>query len=165
MTDTPDARPGLVVVDIDGVVADVRHRLVHVERSPKDWAAFFAGMADDPLLPEGAALVQEAARTRDVVWLTGRPARYADVTAAWLRAHGLPATPVHHRADGDRRPASVVKTEVVRRLARASGVDVVVDDDPLVCAALESAGFRVLRATWAPDAPGLRRAQEGEGRT
>ena len=41
----------------------------------------------------------------------------------------------------------------------------VVDDDPLVCAALESAGFRVFRATWAPDAPGLRRAQEGEGRT
>ena len=31
----------LAIVDIDGVVADVRHRLVHVQSRPKDWDAFF----------------------------------------------------------------------------------------------------------------------------
>ena len=165
MTPDPGDGPRLVVVDIDGVVADVRHRLVHLDRDPKDWAAFFAGMADDPLLPEGAALVHEAARTRTIAWLTGRPARYADVTARWLRGHDLPDAPVHHRADGDRRPASVVKTAVLRGLGRTSQVDLVVDDDPMVCAAVQAAGFRVLRATWAPEAPGLRHAQEDEGRS
>ena len=36
-----DGRP-LAIVDIDGVVADVRHRLHHLDRRPKNWSAFFA---------------------------------------------------------------------------------------------------------------------------
>ena len=57
----------LAVFDIDGVVADVRHRLHHLERH-RSWHAFFAAAADDPLLPEGARLVADlAARARDRV--------------------------------------------------------------------------------------------------
>ena len=42
----------IAVFDIDGVLADVRHRLHHVERSPKNWDGFFAEMVDDaPLEP------------------------------------------------------------------------------------------------------------------
>ena len=39
--------------DIDGVVADVRHRLHFLQRRPKDWPGFFAAAADDPGLAEG----------------------------------------------------------------------------------------------------------------
>lgn len=35
------ARKPLAVFDIDGVLADVRHRLPHVQGRPKDWDAFF----------------------------------------------------------------------------------------------------------------------------
>ena len=159
---------GLVVVDIDGVVADVAHRLPHLHSSPKNWDAFFAAMADDPLLVEGAAAVSRAAADHDLVWVTGRPARYADVTARWLAACGLPAAPVHHRQDGDRRPADVVKREIVRRLARTRRVVLVIDDDDTVCATLRAAGFTVFQADWAAAAassPALRRAQHDEGRT
>ena len=53
----PDRLSPYVVVDLDGVLADVRHRVHHVERRPKDWAAFFAAATDDPVLPEGRATV------------------------------------------------------------------------------------------------------------
>ena len=44
MTELPR---GIVVLDVDGVIADVRHRLHHVERKPKNWPAFVAAMDDD----------------------------------------------------------------------------------------------------------------------
>ncbi len=168
MTAQTDDR-GLVLLDVDGVVADVSHRVPHLRARPRDWGAFFAAMADDPLLEEGKAVAQRAARDHDLAWITGRPARYADVTARWLATHGLPAGPVHHRRDGDRRPADAFKLSTVRRLARTRRVVLVVDDDPTVCAALRSAGFGVFQATWVPLDDErwrtLRTAQQQDGRT
>ena len=63
---------GLAVFDIDGVVADVRHRLHHLAGRPKDWDGFFDAAADDPPLPTGIALVAELAQRHEIVWLTGR---------------------------------------------------------------------------------------------
>ena len=62
-------------VDLDGVVADVRHRLHHLEGGRKDWDAFFAGIADDPVHPEGLAVAEELAREHELVYLSGRPER------------------------------------------------------------------------------------------
>src|SRR5262245_40046635 len=63
----------IAVVDVDGVVADVRHRLHHLNRRPKDWGRFFASAARDPALTEGVELAREYAQTHVLVWLTGRP--------------------------------------------------------------------------------------------
>lgn len=153
----------LAVLDIDGVIADVAHRVRHLQRTPKDWDAFFAGMADDPVLQEGFRLAWELAEEHDVVYLTGRPARYAEVTRIWLRRHELPDGPVVHRRDGDRRPASIAKAALLRALAARANVRVAVDDDPAVCAAYRALGVYVVHATWAPQ-PTLHREQE-RGRT
>ncbi|MBA3955457.1 MAG: hypothetical protein H0X58_02180 [Acidimicrobiia bacterium] len=48
----PAPRP-LAVVDIDGVLADVGHRLHFLDRRPKDWKGFFAAARTDPPHPEG----------------------------------------------------------------------------------------------------------------
>jgi phosphoglycolate phosphatase-like HAD superfamily hydrolase len=161
---SPDDRP-LAVFDIDGVLADVRHRLRHVERSPKDWDAFFAAAVDDPPLPTGVALAHESARDCEVVYVTGRPERWRPDTLAWFARHRLPAGELRMRRERDRRPARVAKPELLRELARRRTVAVVVDDDPQVCAAYERAGWRVLRATWMGAEPTLFDAQEAEGRT
>ena len=42
----------LAVFDLDGTLADTRHRLHHLERRPADWDAFFAAARDDPPLPD-----------------------------------------------------------------------------------------------------------------
>jgi hypothetical protein len=164
MTSDDDAR-ACVVLDIDGVLADVRHRLRHVAKKPKDWDAFFAAAPEDPLLDAGAGLAHEAASSHDIVYLTGRPERTRDDTLAWLRRNCLPAGRLVMRRDGDRRPAVLTKMEAIRRLSTQQRVDLVLDDDPAVVDAISDAGFAVRLADWMPRDDTLTDAQEREGRT
>jgi HAD superfamily, subfamily IIIB (Acid phosphatase) len=157
----------LAVFDLDGTLADVRHRLHHVAGSPRDWDAFFAAAGDDPPLAEGVALAHASVAEHgyEIAYLTGRPERCRKDTLAWLSRHGLPAGRLLMRPPGDRRPGSTTKPELLRRLARDRDIALVVDDDRLVCVAYERAGFHVVRADWATREAVLERAQEGDGRT
>jgi hypothetical protein len=159
----PD-RP-LAVVDLDGVVADVRHRLHHISGRPKNWDAFFAGIPDDPPLEEGVALTHDLAARCELVYLTGRPERTRAETVEWLVRHGLPTGQLVMRPERDRRPARVTKRLLLRRLANGRSVEVVVDDDAAVCEALVADGWPVLVADWADRSPTLDVAQERLGRT
>jgi hypothetical protein len=158
------SRP-LAVFDIDGVLADVRHRLHLLESRPKDWDGFFAAAPLDPPLDEGVALAREAAADCEVVYVTGRPERCRRDTLAWFRKHGLPEGQLTMRRGRDRRPARVAKPELLASWAAGRAVALVVDDDLEVCDAYEAAGWRVLRATWALPPETLVEAQEEEGRT
>ena len=164
-TNEPDAVRPLAVVDIDGVLADVRHRLRFLERRPKDWGGFFRAAPEDPLLETGRDTVLRLAEVCEVVYLSGRPEHCRADTEAWFARHGLPAGQLLLRRGGDFRPAKEVKVEVLRRLAQRAPVTVLVDDDPAVLEAARAAGFDVLPATWMGSAPILREAQELEGRT
>jgi phosphoglycolate phosphatase-like HAD superfamily hydrolase len=168
-TDT-DTRPTIVVFDIDGVLADVRHRLRHVERRPKDWDAFFASMDDDGPLPDGItmALAHEAEGHR-IVYLTGRNEDYRALTRDWLARHGLPEGRLVMRRTDDRRPARVFKPAAVRSIATQGRVLAVIDDDRAVVDVLRRDGWPVVHATWMSaddDAQqSLFDAQEIDGRT
>jgi hypothetical protein len=153
------------VVDIDGVLADVRHRLHHVEKSPKDWDAFFAAAGDDEPLDEGLAVAERLAADHEVVYLSGRPARCLTDTLDWLRRHDLPEGRVMLRPEGDRRPARMFKLDRLDDLAAERPVAVLVDDDPAVCSAARRRGYVVFEATWMGEQQTLFEAQEQEGRT
>ncbi|MDG9717197.1 hypothetical protein [Streptomyces sp. DH24] len=155
----------IAVFDLDNTLADTAHRQRFLERKPRDWDAFFAAAPHDPPLPQGVAMARESAEECEVVYLTGRPERCRRDTLDWLAAQGLPEGRVHMRRDNDRRPARRTKLEILRRLARTREVRVLVDDDELVCADAEQAGFTVVRARWATPSDELKVAQEREGRT
>ena len=165
MTSSERGHPVTAAIDIDGVLADVRHRLHHVERRPKDWDAFFAAAVDDPPLPEGLRVAHELAAVCDIVYLSGRPELCRADTLGWLDQHGLPEGDLWLRPHRDRRPARLVKVELLDRLSESKPVTVLVDDDPLVCEAAREAGYDVLPATWMGGAPTLLQAQEGDGAT
>jgi hypothetical protein len=152
----------LAVFDIDGVVADVRHRIHHVRRHR--WQRFFAEAGADPLLEQGAALVADLGATHDIVWLTGRPEWLRRTTEHWLADYDLPTDELHMRPDGDYRPARVFKLGVLRRL-RPRGIAAFVDDDPEVISAATLAGYPAALADWVPRDADLRDAQERFGRT
>ncbi|WP_157734445.1 MULTISPECIES: hypothetical protein [Frankia] len=160
----PEQRP-LAVIDVDGVVADVRHRLRFLRASPGDWEAFFAAAPADPPLAEGVELVHRLARDHEVVWLTGRPERSRAATWRWLGEQGLPLGELRMRPDDDRRPARVFKRAELRQLGARRQVAVVVDDDPAVVDLLRADGWPVLRAEWLAYEATLGNAQESEGRT
>ncbi|MGH8861372.1 MAG: hypothetical protein ACRDVG_09100 [Jatrophihabitantaceae bacterium] len=160
----------LAVFDIDGVVADVRHRLHHLRRDPPRrpaWHRFFDDAHTDPLLPEGAELVADLAARHEIVWLTGRPEWLRDVTGDWLEQHRLPGTELHMRSHGDYRPARIYKLGVLDRLA-GRGIAALVDDDAEVVDAAMRAGYPAVLADWVPrdrEHDDLRTAQEEWGRT
>ena len=158
------ARP-LAVFDIDGVLADVRHRVHHLEGRRKDWSSFFREAPLDGVHEEGRALALEAAKECEIAYVTGRPEWCRDDTQLWLRHHELPSGRLVMRRNGDHRPAAQAKLQLLRDLSAARTVAVVVDDDLDVCDAYEQAGFAVLRASWAPRSDTLHRAQEEDGRT
>ena len=158
------------VFDIDGVVADVSHRLHHLEPRRRDWYAFHESADRDPVLGTGRALAEQAALDGDIVWLTGRPAWTRSLTQTWLDAADLPRGPLLMRGDDDHRPAKYVKLQEIRRMGREKPGELitVVDDDPAVIDTLSAAGFPTLLATWLPrrDPRGdvLAQAQEKYGR-
>ncbi|SFK18548.1 LNS2 domain-containing protein [Streptomyces pini] len=158
------ASRSLAVFDLDGTLADVRHRL-HFLDGRRDWDAFFAAAPDDPPLAEGVELALTAAGEYEIAYVTGRPERCRRDTLRWLARHGLPGGPLLMRGGRDRRPARVAKPELLRSLARGRAVAVVVDDDHRVCDAYEADGFTVVRAGWMTAGPVLEEAQEDEGRT
>lgn len=164
MAGVEDARP-LAVVDLDGVVADVAHRLHHIEGSRKDWSAFFAAAVDDPPHEEGLAVVGQLEAEHEVVYLTGRPESCRSDTEVWLEAHGIGGHRLVMRPEGVRRPAAALKRALLEDLATGRQVAVVVDDDPLVIAAMQEAGVPTFHAAWGGRQAALHQAQEVEGRS
>jgi len=154
----------VAVFDVDGVVADVRHRLHYLDRRPKDWGRFFDRADDDPPLKIGIELVRLLRDEHDIVFLTGRPSWIRDVTLDWLVSHGLPANELIMRGSGDYRPARVFKVEVLNRL-KSRSIAAFIDDDPEVIAAALRAGFPARIADWVPHSKTLAEAQERSGRT
>lgn len=162
----------VTVFDIDGVLADVRHRLHHLQTRPKDWNAFFAAAVDDPVLEPGReALLDAHEAGSTIVYVTGRPRRCRRDTIEWLQRFGMPTGTLHMRPNHDRRPARFYKADVIMALAREEDVVAVIDDDDKVVEHLRSLGLPVLHATWMQEEPGeqqldlLEQAQEQEGRT
>jgi len=159
----------IAIVDIDGVVADVRHRVHYVEGRPKNWKKFFAAAVKDEPHAEGLAVVEKLAEDHEVIFLTGRPEHLRDDTTAWLQRHRLGHHRLLMRADGDRCPSARFKLREVQRLARYRDVAIVIDDDATVIATMRDAGFATMLADWeardAREEASLFEAQEVEGRT
>jgi hypothetical protein len=137
-----------VVFDIDGVVADFRHRQGYLDREPADWVSFFAAAGTDPSLPDGVALALRSVAERNLLWLTGRPERTRDLTVRWLAAHGLPTEHLYMRPDADMRPARVFKADRIQQLAATKRIHLVIDDDDGVVETLTAAGWPVRQVTW-----------------
>ena len=119
-----------IICDIDGTLADCRHRLRHVLPGGKrDWESFFAGMADDNVVYPVRAAVQSLARDYKIVLCSGRPEKYRGVTVKWLDEWCVPFDSLYMRPDNDTRPDHVVKAQLLSGL-RKDGFDpfLVIDD-------------------------------------
>ncbi len=105
---TPGEAPGLArpragrpsVFDVDGVLADVAHRVHHLEGPRKDWPRSSPRPPTTRRWPPGSPWPSELAADHDLAYLTGRPERLRRVTRRWLARHGLPAGPLWMRPPG-----------------------------------------------------------------
>jgi hypothetical protein len=134
----------IAVYDIDGVLADARHREHLVATKPKDWDGFFAAVGDDAAIEEGLADLRDSAGTHRIVLVSGRPERTRADTEAWLARQGVPYDRLVLRRDSDRRPAALAKADLLRTLGGADVVVLVVDDDASVVERLGGLGYHAV---------------------
>lgn len=108
------------IVDIDGTLADCEHRRHLVERAEKNWEAFFSPelVRKDALIQPVAEVVHGLLTRQIIVFASGRPDRLREVTQKWLTQHGLWSWPyrLYMRVDGDKRPDTDVKREILQRI-------------------------------------------------
>jgi hypothetical protein len=135
----------IVIFDIDGTLADVSGRVGHLRKRPKDWAAFFEGMAEDKAVRSMVRLcaILHAAGLR-VVLCSGRSEEHRAETVAWLARQGVRYHELRLRRDGDRRSDVVVKREMLRGIDKA-GVIFVVEDRSRVVEMWRAEGLACLQ--------------------
>jgi len=140
---TPNGRT-TVLVDMDGTLADVRHRLRFLQGRRKDWKGFFSQMHKDPPNPEIVQMVRELARDHEIVIVSGRPDNYRRVTEDWLASNHVPYASMYMRRAGDHRPDDIVKREILENLLKlGKDIKLVIDDRPTVCDMWRGCGLDV----------------------
>lgn len=135
----------IVIVDIDGTIADVRHRLHHIKvPRKKNWKAFFEAMDRDTPIRPIIDQVHELEREHDIIVVTGRPEQYRRRTEKWLKQNGVRYLRLYMRPEGDHRPDYTVKAEVLRQF-RKGQIVLAIDDRAPVCDMWEKNGIRCIR--------------------
>lgn len=114
-----------IVFDLDGTLANIDHRLHHIEGEKKDWRAFFADCVDDEPISYMLENLKafEKAGHRVEVW-TGRSDEVREETERWLRAVYVDV-PVVMRKEGDHSPDDQVKGEWLQQRGKP---DLVIED-------------------------------------
>lgn len=129
----PSVKDETVIFDIDGTLADISARRHHVARHPKNWDAFFEGMAEDKVIRPIAQLCNTLYEAGFHISLcSGRPEKYRPQTEAWLRQHGVRYHDIHLRPDGDRRSDVIVKRDMLKHFDKAKIAFVVEDRSRIV---------------------------------
>jgi len=118
------------VFDLDGTLADCRHRVHHVRDGNRNWDSFFAECVNDlPNWPVIESLVAHLnAGHRVEIW-SARSDEVREQTVDWLLRHGLDADLLTHmRAAGDHTPDVDLKRSWLHELHPDDRPDVVYDD-------------------------------------
>lgn len=123
----------IVIFDIDGTLADVSERIHHLRKKPKDWKAFFGGMAQDKAIHSMVRLCNllYASGIR-VLLCSGRSEEHRDETVAWLAEKGVSYHTLLLRKDHDRRSDTIVKREMLAGVDKSKVLFVVEDRSRVV---------------------------------
>jgi phosphoglycolate phosphatase-like HAD superfamily hydrolase len=140
-----------VIFDIDGVLADARHRLHYLEGSKKQWNKFYEAMDKDPPFNSMITVIRSMSTFAEleVIIITGRPNNFRFETGKWLRDQFILYRKLYMRKEGDHRLGTLVKKELLAQ-ARLDGFNPVLafEDTPDTVAMYRSEGILCLQAAY-----------------
>ena len=123
----------IVIFDIDGTLADVSERIHHVRKKPKNWNAFFEGMAQDKAIHSLVRLCNILyASGLQIILCSGRNEEHRTETVNWLAGQGVNYHELLLRKEHDRRSDTVVKREMLANIDRSKILFVVEDRSRVV---------------------------------
>lgn len=123
----------IVIFDIDGTLADISERIHHVKNQPKNWKAFFGGMAQDKAIRSMVELcnILYSAGVR-IILCSGRNERHRKETIDWLAQQGVNYHELILRADSDMRSDVAAKREMLTGIDKDKILFVVEDRSRVV---------------------------------
>lgn len=132
----------IVIFDLDGTLADIRHRRHLVQQRPKRWREFFEACVDDvpnePVIAAYRAFRQSALPCE--LWIfSGRSDAVRPQTERWLAQHVGDYDHLRMRRDGDYTADEVLKRRWAEPIAHR--VLCVFDDRDKVVAMWRSLGI------------------------
>jgi hypothetical protein len=142
----------IALVDIDGTIADLSHRLHYIQDKPKDWAGFFDAMTMDKPIEPMCNLVHALKDKYDIVFMSGRPDSHRSQTEYWLANNNFGVSlfkPLMRKA-GDYRADHIVKRELLAKVldlfdCQINQIGLVIDDRKQVVDMWRSLGLLTLQ--------------------
>lgn len=107
------AKDDVVIVDLDGTLCNIDHRLHFVKKEEgkkPDWKNFFANISGDDVNQWCASLIDGIQEKRcPVIYVSGRPDNYRKETQQWLNENSLNTGYLFMRNRHDSRKDSIAK--------------------------------------------------------
>ena len=120
-----------ILFDIDGTLADIKHRRKFLEETEPDWKSFNALMGHDVVNPPVLELYKTLWQSDkyEIILITGRSEEYRKLTEQWLFWNNVPYQTIRMRKNKDSRADHIVKEEMLREM-QTQGKEIlfVVDD-------------------------------------
>lgn len=145
----------MIIVDLDGTVADCSHRLHHIQGETKDWNTFFKECINDKPIEKIVDLVRNIVidNGRVCVFLTGRSDIAKEETLAWISEHFsafLKEVDYHlvMRPDGDHTPDHELKPKMLKEFLKKCphmDVDFILEDRSSVVKKWRELGYTCLQ--------------------
>jgi hypothetical protein len=140
------------LVDIDGTIADLSHRLHFIQLKPADWDGFFAACPGDAPIYNVIETLRILARNPEVamILISGRSEAVRNETLNWLNSFNVPCDELYMRKEGDHRTDDIVKAELLDKFLKGyditeSSVTAAFEDRDQVVKMYRSRGIRVFQ--------------------
>jgi len=144
----------LIVVDIDGTVANIQHRTHYVRTQPRNYEAFAKAIPLDSPEEEVIEVIRSLASNPDntVIFASGRSEDSREATEDWLNLHvknwyTSEYLQIYMRKSGDHRQDDVIKSEILQEIIKDydKKPDLAIDDRLSVCRMWHREGIKLLR--------------------
>jgi hypothetical protein len=119
------------LIDLDGTLADITHRLPLIHREPPDWDAFYKACSDDKPNQWCVELMSAmCAAGKRVIIVSARSRVVFNETMTWLQKHADRAFTdcFMLRAEGDNTPDQILKKAWLESSGLKDRILLVVDD-------------------------------------
>lgn len=123
--------PCIALIDLDGTLANIDHRLKYVSDSyKKDWKSFFNKMTEDSVNVWCSSIVNGLFNTGyQIFMVSGRPDDYMNQTKEWLGHNHIDYHKLFMRRRGDYRSDEIVKEIILDFEILPRGIPLVAIDD------------------------------------
>lgn len=138
----------IVIVDLDGTLADGSHREHLVTGEKKDWNAYFALCGGDKPIEIVFRWVQELSKDHTICVVSGRSDAFWRQTSMWFLEMAWAGFPLRFdhifmRAASDKRPDTMVKADFLKHMPKEK-IAMVIDDRPSVIRMWRENGLKVI---------------------